>query len=113
MTMSASLEHFKERVQKWDERAAHYRDLGAGDTEPQFKFQAILLDHFKGRHNPDDTPTTAGDWELYSSMPGAGTAARSLSSKLKSCLKAMNRVPNKDRESLRAYVEKYCYRCYY
>lgn len=112
--MSASLEHFKERVQKWYERAAHYRELGAENKEPQFKFQAILLDHFKGRHNPDDTPTTADDWEFTVTIRGgAGTAARSLTSKLKSCLKAMDRVPNKDRESLRAYVEEYCYRCYY
>lgn len=111
--MPASLENFKERVQKWDERAAHYRELGAEDTEPQFKFQAVLVDHFKGTHNPDDTPITASDWELYSSEKGASTAARSLTSKLKSCLKAMDRVPNKDRESLEAYIEEYCYRCYY
>lgn len=111
--MPASLEHFKERVQKWDERAAHYRDIGAEDTEPQLIFQSTLVDHFRGKHNPDNTPMTANDWELYSSEKGAGTAARSLTSKLKSCLKAMDRVPHKDRESLEAYIEEYCYRCYY
>ena len=111
--MPASLEHFKERVRKWDERAAHYRELGAEDTEPQFIFQAALVDHFKGKHVHPVTPMTANDWELYSSEPGAGTAARSLTSKLKSCLKAMDRVPHKDRESLSDYIEEYCYRCYY
>ena len=45
--MPASLKHFKERVQKWDERAAHYRDLGAEDTEPQTEFQHQLVKHFK------------------------------------------------------------------
>ena len=112
--MPASLEHFKERVQKWDERAAHYRGLGAEDTEPQTEFQHQLVKHFKnGSTDYSTLPMTANDWELYSSEPGAGTAARSLTSKLKSCLKAMDRVPHKDRESLRAYIEEYCYRCYY
>lgn len=102
-TLKKAMKEFKETQMK-------YRDFGALDTEPDGVFQRCLHRHYEGREYR--LPTSVCDWELYSTVKGAGTAARALTSKLKKCLTVLDRITIKEQKELRAMLESELWRVY-
>jgi hypothetical protein len=104
-----SLEKFKETVKAWEATSCATAEFGSSDTEPNFAFQWAL----RRNHNGEafTSPTTAGDWQLFTRMSGVGAVARKLTSRLNRCLAAMNGVSSAEHEALKEYLEAYLWRC--
>ena len=68
-----------------------YQEFGATDTEPRFNFKNALF--CKIVKQVDKIPQDAGDWELYSSMTGVGTAAKSMTARLTTLINSIPKTP--------------------
>jgi hypothetical protein len=79
-------------------------------TEAKRKVEEESRRVFKETGFLPDIPTTARDWQLYSTMKGIGTVARTLSAKLRKGLRRLKRRaaevgPDAAAEECRAFVD--------
>lgn len=100
----------KKTIREFNETQMKYRDFGALDTEPDGIFQSCLQRHYEGRDY--HMPISAHDWDLYSTVKGAGNAARALTSKLKKCLTVLDRITIKEQKEVREMLESELWRVY-
>ena len=77
------------RVNDWVVCAAEHMEYGARDSEPRAAIHRVMMRHANGLDYK--MPTTIGDWQLYR-MPGAGKAARDLTTKARRVVTAINRL---------------------
>ena len=75
-TTKTSAEKLKDAVAKFDALETKYADLGASDTEPDGVWQWLLARAYKG--SDVTAPDNPNEWQLYSDMAGAKTAAKAM-----------------------------------
>lgn len=72
---------YKKNIEEFNQFMFDSREFGAVDSEPRWVFKDFMRKWAKGG-NPQ-IPTTAGDWQLYSSLEGSEDCAEMLGLKLK------------------------------
>lgn len=83
------MKSFAEAVEEFRSAQEEYADFGASDTEPRCVFRLLIEDLYEG--NEVKVPTTIRGWQLFSTMPGAGKAARALTRAAKAAITAGKR----------------------
>lgn len=66
----------KDIFRQWTAESYRYRTCGARDTEPQWHFEDALRNALL--HKSYKAPSSANEWELFSSIASSGKAARQL-----------------------------------
>jgi len=69
-----------QEIIKFQELQKECKDFGAYDTEPSYTFKEFIIGFFSGREVK--VPVTAGQWELFSDMPGVEGVAKKLTKQL-------------------------------
>ena len=85
--------------------ASEYADFGASDTEPRSVFAGCVCDAFE--QGVDRVERSGAFWQLYSSVPGYGKAARALYSATKRVVKLILSSKRKDQDAVEAAIEYY------
>ena len=83
------MKSFTEAVEEFRTAQEEYKEFGAWDTEPRSVFRLLIEDLYEG--NEVKVPTTIRGWQLYSTMPGAGKAAKALASAARAAIAAGKR----------------------
>jgi len=100
-------------IEKHEKLSGDYSHLGAMDTEPQFVWQDVLWCATEGRPYPANAET-AGEWELYERLPGAGAAAVRLTMVARcayGCITvARDCAPAKEWRHMREFLHAHCWR---
>lgn len=81
---SETFERFYAAHTNWRSVADDYRNFGASDTEPRWRYSGIVARAMEGHDVV--VPESAGGWELYSDMDGSAKAAEALTEALKAVL---------------------------
>jgi hypothetical protein len=107
--MIEGLDSVKGAIELFEKKQDEFSNFGASDTEPDGIFQSILMQALDGIIK---IPITKDGWDLYSSMPGSGPAAKQLSKFARIAANVIkDAVHNSDDPTLiRKYVDEYCWR---
>jgi hypothetical protein len=101
-THSPHLLAVKAAVDEFHNVQAKHIKLGACDTEPCFVFERILEDAIDGEDV--EIPTTAGEWELYTSSPGAEDAAKEMRNAAYAVVERVQSAPISAMAEIRKYL---------
>ena len=80
---------FAEAVEEFRSAQEEYQNFGAWDTEPRCVFRLLIEDLYEGKEVK--VPTTIRGWQLYSTVPGSGKAAKALAKAARAAIAAGKR----------------------
>lgn len=98
------LERLHQAISDFYAVASKYADYGASDSEPFWTFCRVIRNTAKGEEFR--FPTTAEDWQLYTSSMSCGTAARALTAAARKVHNIIKDAPLSDAK-LRTFAENY------
>lgn len=101
-------DQIKQAMEAFEKLQRSYSKYGAGDTEPDGEFHHIVACAYKGK--PVSTDLTAGEWQLYSDMRGAGLAASNMSRAAAKVAALIGKVTTAERAAVGKYLAGICWR---
>jgi hypothetical protein len=107
-TTRSHLDRVKDAVKVFEAVQHKHRGHGAGDTEPDGVWHAILRDAACARS--PRVPSSSDGWELYSQR-GSAAAAGALASAALAAVKVIQAVPLGDARPVKDWLRDYCWRC--
>ncbi len=98
----------KKLIKDFERLQNHYKKFGALDTEPDLKFQLVLV---KALNGEDYLPETPIDWELYTCKSGSDKVAVKLTEAAGKVRDFIRETSIADSRDIRDFISDYCWRC--
>jgi hypothetical protein len=106
-----SLDTIKAAIVDVQKTMDRYSKFGATDSEPDGKFQWLLVRTIRGKSVT--VPGTADGWNLYDDMPGANRAAGAIAKKVQVVVDRILATPIGEAKEVETYLKNYCWRINY
>lgn len=94
-----NIERYKKAVDHWYDVSSKYRDDGAADSEPIWKFRKVVSTYANEGNNV--LPLSPDQWELYTCERPCKRAANALNSATQKVLDILDKVPITEKHKIR------------
>jgi len=102
---------FKKLVKKFEDLQVKHVETGAGDTEPDWVFQKLIINALQGK--PSQLPLSAVRWELFNHVPSlkgkVALAVKELNECASEVVDCVKQIQVGDKKKIKE-VKDYCWR---
>ena len=96
------MEELRQVLREFAKAQVKYQDYGASDSEPHWKFKAVLASAIEGKNVR--IPSDGCAWELYSASMDCSEAAKVLTEIANKAVNLIQNTPMKDINKVREIV---------